>query len=179
MIISPIEFVSQKKHGKRSEYSCGVACLMMLLKYNNTSYHTTFKKLGDFLEVDKRAIDKSVLIDYNVLRQYGCGSKGAYQENIIAYLRKVQINFEASYYTDDTSIKRNRLSTIIAKIKNNIPLMVEVGKPWEPDGHWLILNGYTLSELYFLNPYHTIKPKTTKSKECFLKAWDGISLNLV
>ena len=61
MIISPIEFVSQKKHGKRSEYSCGVACLMMLLKYNNTSYHTTFKKLGDFLEVDKRAIDKSGL----------------------------------------------------------------------------------------------------------------------
>lgn len=195
-LIKNLEFVTQRQGRRDDKYSCGVACFKMLLKYyfknnklplkNMPSYGQLCKELYN----SKAAIKKSY-VDKNVLQEYVYDDKtyGAYQEDMVEYLKKMHYAFKKTSFIQCYKVrckvmfekKKGRLCKLLKLIYKNIPVMVEIGYPKEEFGHWLVLRGYSESDkkLFLFNPWYKVKQpaheKPWNVKE-FLESWDGMSL---
>jgi len=181
MKISEIDFVSQritssgKKRDKYADISCGVACLMMLLKHAKIIKPPSFNQLCNDLNVRIDAHTKNV--NKKVLELY-CGDEkcyGVFQEDIEAYLIKHNISFKPTKYSKPS--KTISIDKLVSIIEKKVPIMVKVGKPLDKkgEGHWIVLYGHEKDTLLYLDPWNKKKYCHKICKNEFCQSWDGIT----
>lgn len=167
-----VEFVSQRST-KYSEFGCGIAAILMLLKTANISTPQTFIEMGNLLNVDIEPKDKWG----EKFSEYG---KGAYARDIAKYLDNNCIN-----YICIADNKKSKISwTVLLNIIDNVPTMVGMinknnPNEWGEGGHWVVLEKKSVNSFECYDPY---KNKSDKERSYELNInqlksdWDGFAI---
>ena len=156
--LKEVPFVSQGR-GRFSEVGCGVAGLMMLLKYHDEwgrppRYEDLAKKLGaDKLPSQKR------------LRDSDNRGKGVYRCDVERWLSGKSICFKRWARKSRNNPPFNRSVT---------PVMAEMNKKWCPPwGHWIVCTRVTTRSVDYLDPQYGHRKIRSMRRSEFLKGWYG------
>jgi uncharacterized protein YvpB len=131
-------FVSQNEQNFYPEYSCGIACLLMLLKYHNIDSVDDFKVLANELNFDTAPEDKGY--DSDDVKY------GTFPEDIFKYLIKNNLNFRMSFYDDEwkQALKKSPIMVMMTGNEEEFGL---------GNSHWILLANRDKDFFTYLDPY--------------------------
>ena len=162
-----VPFVSQHdfRISGMSDLGCGVAALMMLLRYERAPRRLlSVRRLCRELKLHIRGSDKGIP------DSPGCG---VYLEDVIRFFDTHRIAGEAR------RLKPRRGFVRLKNILRASPVMVEMGgdaRRWGSYGHWIVLRGASNGEFHYLDPaYKKRSGRFAKSitENQFLREWTG------
>jgi hypothetical protein len=134
-------FVCQREQNYYPEITCGVASMMMLLKFRGLLGGLTYRELADQMGLAVSPVRKGYPEP---------GHKfGIYPEDLYRFLVKREIPFRVSFFKDEWE----------ACLANG-PIMVlmadeEEGGRFAPYGHWVVLVGVENGVFTYLDPWYS------------------------
>lgn len=131
-------FISQNEQSFYPEYSCGIACLSMLLKYHNIINSENFELLGKELNFNISPEEKGYDSD-----DMECGT---FPEDIFRYLVKNNLNFRMSFYDDEwkEALKKSPIMVMMTGNEEEFGL---------GNSHWVLLVNRDKDFFTYLDPY--------------------------
>lgn len=158
-------FVSQNEQDYYPEITCGVAALLMLLKFGNYEPVPTFKQLGEAL---RRATPFGQKGYYDVDMP-----AASFPEDIFRFCVRNNFHFRMHFFDDEwkDSLKL-------------APIMVLVTGDYEafgPDGHWIVIVERNKDIFTYLDPWQKSSDDFIKhfNQADFARYYSGIALQLL
>ncbi|MGD9591229.1 MAG: papain-like cysteine protease family protein [Candidatus Berkiella sp.] len=158
-------FVSQ--HGKEihSESGCGVASLLMLLKFIDFTPMPSWNALCQALKLDVPPVEKGY--DSN------CPDIGLYPEDIFRYIIKHNLFFRMHFYDDEwqACLKNGPIMVLLDGILSEYP----------EDAHWVVLISLDQNVFTYLDPWSVHEEQNTQKISFidFKKCFTGMSCQLL
>jgi uncharacterized protein YvpB len=150
------------------DYGCGVASLMMLLKFHcrhrqNPNYET----LAEELRAGKLPSEKGYSWYSDDL------GRGAYIDDIMHWLSQKGFVFAAS------NRKSRRSERVLLRLLSDAPAMV--GMEWHEVGHWVVLVGFDEDNVSMLDPLRRSNGRFRRriGLSRFFDQWDGAAITIL
>jgi uncharacterized protein YvpB len=162
-----VPFVSQLEN-VLPEYGCGIACLMMLLKFHCRRRRCpTYDELAKDLRAEKLPSEKGYTWYSDVW------GRGAYVDDVCLWLLQKRFVFTAANH------KSARSERTLFGVLTDTPAMV--GMKWHDIGHWVVIVGFDKEYVTLLDPNRlpSGRFKRRVSRARFVDEWDGAAIALV
>jgi hypothetical protein len=158
-------FVSQNEQDYYPEITCGVAALLMLLKFGNYGPLPEFKKLAETL---RRATPPAQNGYYDMDMP-----AAIFPEDILRYCVKNNFHFRLHFFDDEWK-DCLRLAPIMALVTGDY-------EAFGPDGHWIVLVERNKDIFTYLDPWQKSLDKFIKhfTLSEFKSFYSGIALQLL
>lgn len=160
-------FISQNEQDFYPEYTCGVACLAMLLKFHGVNMNLDFRSLAGELNFDIAPENKGYDSDD---MEYG-----VYPEDIFKYLVKNDFKFRMSFYDDEwkDALKKSPIMVMMTGNEEEYGLR---------NSHWVVLVSRDKDFFTYLDPYEVSESgKYIKHlwSQDFKKYFTGIACQII
>ncbi len=158
-------FVSQQEQELHSESGCGVASLLMLLKYINFNPVPTWQKLCSELRVNVSPIEKGYSKHDPEI--------GLYPEDIFRYVIKENLLFRMHFFDNEWHDCLEKGPIMV--------LLYGVLKEFPNDSHWVVLTSYDGKLFSYLDPWSKQGDKISKNLSFaeFKKVYTGVACQLL
>lgn len=132
-------FISQNEQTYYPEATCGVASLMMLLKYYGLADDISYQGLADDLKLTVSPVEKGYSKRDPAI--------GVYPEDVYKYLHGRGLLFRVSFYREEWK-----------QCLTDGPIMVLMRSEdslFSYDGHWIVLINCDDQKITYLDPWYT------------------------
>lgn len=133
-------FVCQREQNYHPEITCGVASLMMLLRFHGLLGGLTYEELADQLDFTVSPVRKGYPESEH--------KYGTYPEDLYRFLVKRDIPFRVSFFKEEWEdcLRRGPIMVLMVDEKE--------GGPFVSYGHWVVLVGLEKGRFTYLDPWY-------------------------